>query len=231
MANTVRAFSAMETFDLTSGVFTVPEAALLLRTDQQTVRRWFAGKKAIFAAPRWGTTVNLTFEDLVSALFIRAFRSRGFSLQLIRKIAANAADMLGTERPFALNRFCTDGKTILAEIRDHGSPSEKRMIDLGRGKGQFVFRALYADFIQDIEFGLDAKARCWWPLGKKAGVRVDPRVSMGAPVTRSGIPARLLASAAKAEKSTARVASWYGVKAAEVLAAKRFEERIHARAA
>jgi len=221
----------MENFSLSSGIFTVPDAALLLNTDQQTVRRWFAGRQAIFVAPRWGTTVNLTFEDLVSALFIRAFRSRGLSLQLIRKIAKNATEMLGAERPFALNRFCINGKTIIAEVRDAASSSEKRMIDLGRGKGQFVFRAVFAPFMQDIDFGLDAKAQCWWPLGKKLGVRVDPRISLGAPITRSGIPARLLASAAKAERSAARVASWYGVKTAEVLAAKRFEERIHARAA
>lgn len=220
-------------FDVGSGVFTIPEASRLLGVQQQKLRRWFSGPHALFQAARWERDVNLTFSDLISALFVNAFRAQGIPMRKIRRAAREAAKRLASERPFALKRFTTDGTTILERVGpDADRPRGRRhqLVDVERQ--QVVFRKMYEPFLRNVDFGLDDRAIRWWPQGRRSGVVVDPAVALGEPVTeKSRVPTRVLYGAHVAGEKLAAIARWYRVDPREVRSAVRFEERLRAQAA
>jgi uncharacterized protein (DUF433 family) len=68
-------------------------------------------------------------------------------------------------------------------------------------------------YVEQLEFGVDGVAARWWPMGKHAGVLVDPRIAFGAPIVEdTRIPASTLAEAFEAERPV------YGERAVERVA-------------
>lgn len=218
--------------DASAGIFTVPDVALLAGVPAQQVRRWFVDTPArdpLFSVERLDGESVLTFHDLVTALLVRSFRDSGVSMQLIRRCASVAAKELGTERPFASRRFYTDGRTILLDIGQRSGEPGAELLDLATRQG--VFRKVIAPFLSNVEYDIDESAVRWWPQGRRARVVVDPERAFGAPVlARSGIPTRVLAGPYRSGDTAAKIASWYDIPRAEVLAAVRFEAKLHAAA-
>src|SRR5207244_9887968 len=108
------------------GLYTPQEAALLLRIPPSTLRRWLEGysfpierlarshKPALIAPAlprrRDGSTLTLTFLDLVQLRVVKALRDADIALQRIRAAAEGAVDLFATSHPFASIRFKTDGR-------------------------------------------------------------------------------------------------------------------------
>jgi uncharacterized protein (DUF433 family)/DNA-binding transcriptional MerR regulator len=220
---------------LAQGVFSIPEASILTGVPAAKLRRWFGGDEAVFEAAKWDDTVNLSFAELVSALFIRSFRDHGVSMQTIRASAAIAAKQFQHDRPFALANFTTDGRSILRwmdeQPRDHAG--DRRLVDVKTGQTKIV--PAIRQFLKDIEFGESGggnTATRWWPLGRGTHVMIDPKIAMGRPITaKSYTPTRPLYLAHSAGDSVKTIAAWFGVAPVEVRAAVRFEEQLQARAA
>jgi uncharacterized protein (DUF433 family) len=81
------------------------------------------------------------------------------------------------------------------------------------GHGQQAFPQVLKPYLEQLEFGIDGVASRWWPMGKHAGVLVDPRIAFGAPIVEdTRIPASTLAVAFEAERSV------YGERAVERVA-------------
>ena len=168
----------------------------------------------------------MTFADLISAMVIRVLRDQGVKMPKVRRIAKKAAEELGSERPFSVN-LATDGTTIFKWVttkKRRGRGRSAHLIDMD--SEQTVIEPVLKPFIRNIDFGPDSAER-WWPMGRRAGVVVDPEYSMGRPVTaKHRIPTRILYAARKAGETPERIANWYEIPKAEVLAAVRFEERL-----
>lgn len=213
------------------GIYLLPEAARLVGVPPSRLRSWLLGadgEEPVLPTPPPVVEgkPTLEFVDLVSALFINAFRNQGVSLQHIRRVAEKAARELGDPRPFCLQNFVTDGRRIYRWVDDE--EAARALLDVVTG--QYVIRPVYEPLLRSIDYGIEASAKRWHPLGQGHLVVVDPGIAFGAPTVR-GIPTRVLYGPVHAGDSTSDVARWYEVSEAEVLAACEFEERGHAKKA
>ncbi len=225
-----------------TGLYTLAEAAGLLHERPATVRRWALGYSRARGA---GRTAHpplihtdlpvldgqhaLTFVELIELLYVRAFERAGVSWKHIRGAAGVAARMFSTRHPFALRQLYVDPHSVYGAVHEaDGSESLVQLV----GHGQHAMSPLVKPFLEQIDFGADDVARRWWPMGREAGVVVDPLMAFGLPVVAgTGIRAQSLASAYDAERpaygddgAVDRVAWTYDLQPAHVHTALRFRE-------
>lgn len=219
------------------GLYTVPEVSRLIAVPAARIRRYVCGysygrnaerraSAAIFKADyrATGEGIVLSFRDMIEVRFIEAFRRHGVGCREIRRASAVAARRWHVAHPFSAKRFRTDGREVFEEILKGGEEDE--LIHLA--KEQRVFYKVIEPTLHGLVFEENA-ACCWFPLGPKEPVVIDPRRALGKPiVARSGVPTALLAAAAATFPSPKAVADWYGVEVAEVEAAVKFEARLAA---
>jgi uncharacterized protein (DUF433 family) len=167
----------------------------------------------------------LTFADLMEVRFLNAFRHHGVSWKSIRIAAHRVRTLIDSTHPFSNRRFKTDGKTILAEIA-HPSHGDQ-LLDLVRNQWE-IHKVVSSMLFAGIEFNESDEPNLWWPL-KGARVVVDPMRAFGAPIVVDGsIQTRVLAAAARAERSQRAAASMYEVPIGAVRDAVKFERRFAA---
>lgn len=228
----------MTTSLLGVGLYTIPEAARLLRAKKIDVHRWMFGydynvrgekrhqDPVVGEQLTLDSTKALTFHDLLEVRFVNALRGCNVSLQAIRKAAANARELFNTKHPFVLRRIETDGRTIFAKAAD--DTDDEALLDLV--KRQYGFRRFLAEsIIKGIEFDDDVACR-WYPLDHSKAIVLDPERSFGRPiVSEFGVPTWVLHEAYLAEnKDRARVARIYEVTPRAVDQAVQFESaRLH----
>lgn len=223
-----------------TGIYTPADAATLLHERPDTVRRWAFGYRRVrgsrpFAHPPLIHTDlpelegqrALTFVELIELLYIRAFERAGVPWRLIKEAANVAARMYSTDHPFALRQLYIDPHSVYGAVEEpDGSESLVQLV----GHGQQAMSQLLKPHLEQIEFGGDNVARRWWPMGRDAGVVVDPRFAFGAPIVAEvGIRTRTLAGAYQAElpaygeKAVERVAWTYEISPRAVQTAVGFE--------
>lgn len=215
------------------GLYSLPEAARLLKASPRNLRRWMAGydyKKdgtvhhvpALWEPdlPMAENSVELSFRDLIELRFVKAFLDKGIGLKAVRNCLEYAKECIHSDRPFSSGRFRTDGRTIFLESLE--AAGEPKLLDL-KGK-QFVFKQVVEQSFKDLDLEGDIVAR-WRPYKGKRSIVVDPARSFGQPVaTDSGVPTVALADAFHAEGSAAVVAALYEVDESVVRDAVRFHE-------
>ncbi|MBX6364813.1 MAG: DUF433 domain-containing protein [Gemmatimonadetes bacterium] len=218
------------------GIFTVEEAARLLRESPAGVRRWAFGYercragRAVHYPPLIVTELPeieggraLTFLELVELMCIRGFRRAGVRWHLVRRAAATAARVFGTSHPFALRRFFVDPAGIYGLLEEEdGSES---LLELSGG-AQYALDALIRPYLGQLDFDPSDIAERWWPLGHEGRIAVDPRIAFGHPtIAGTGIPAETLAAAVDAERGDRERVAWlYRIPVRDVDAALRFRE-------
>ena len=242
--------SESETPPIGIGLYTVAEAAALLRIRQRNIRRWLAGYRykaqdgsARTMPPLWQPQlpphehqIELGFRDLIELRFVSAFMDKGLGIPTIRRCLEQARVIIGDERPFSTRRFQTDGRTIfltsieqvlanqseaLAEVSE---TEHSRLIDL-RDR-QFVFRSLIQQTFKDLDVGNDAVTR-WRPYRGKTTIVLDPKRAFGQPIANdTGVPTRTLSDAVAAEGSEKRVAALFNVARLVVTDAVAFEREL-----
>ncbi len=214
---------------LESGIFTVPEAARLIRTTEQKVRGWISGY------PRRGEPILLneigwldnklafSFTNLMEMRILAFFADRGIHLNSLRKMAREARDLMKHEHPFATNAiFKTDGKAVYAEIIKR--TGDKALYNLH--KKNWEMREI-VERILDHEVVYDTRgaAREWFPRPNTAPhVVVHPKRSFGQPTLKdSGVPVRALVEALRAGEAVRTVARWFEVPERQVREAEEFD--------
>ncbi|MES1940239.1 hypothetical protein T5B8_08348 [Salinisphaera sp. T5B8] len=213
-----------------SGIYTIPQAALLLDVSAQRVRNWFqgyaSGKSAIIdnQIGRENSKNAISFVNLMEARFIDYFVERGVRPQSIRLMLDVAREFLKVDRPFAHEAmFRTDGKAIFIEATNQAG--DPKLFNLA--KNSWAMHPIIIDSLhEDVTFGSDGLAKCWLPRSDIApNVVIDPIRSFGSPILKTNkVPTKTLFSATQVEGETFdSVAHWYEVSKAEVLEAVRFE--------
>lgn len=213
---------AQSSCHLNLGLYSVPEAARLLRAPVTTVRRWIDADNGLIARQLPPHEDTLTFAELIELHFVKMFRDEGVSLQTIRATSKKAAERFHSAYPLSVKRFDTDGKTIFATIKDEAS-SREMIEDLERG--QYVFEKIMRPFFHKLEYDQAEPVR-YWPLSKRKTVVIDPSRKFGKPIDpASGVPTRVMAQAVTAAggQPLGQVAKWLGVSLAAVKAAVEFE--------
>jgi uncharacterized protein (DUF433 family) len=215
---------------LTTGIYTVSEAAYLVGVSKQRVRGWVSGYPRRSIPPiidnevGWvDDRVAFSFTNLMEIRFVAFFENLGIKLPVIRGIMQEAKDLLDHPHPFATHIiFRTDGRKIVAEIAR--KRSGKLIYDLKTKN--YEMRTVVLDSLKDdVWYDAEGTARFWYPRQRIApNVIVHPRFSFGRPILRdSRIPTSTLADAVHAEGSTRSVATWYEVPEKQVREALRFE--------
>jgi uncharacterized protein (DUF433 family)/DNA-binding transcriptional MerR regulator len=219
---------------LGNGLYSIPDAADIIRVPANRLRHWVRGyyygpaparKHQVSVVPRFygGTEEPLAFVELVELLFVARFRQAGLSMQYIRKAASKAREQFRADYPFAVRRFSSDGRRIFTTIDTEGRP---KRVTHEIVYGQVVFDSIVRPYFKhnlDIE---DDIVRRYWPLGRGKRIVVDAERAFGAPIDApTGVPTHALSAAVKAGDSEGDVAEWFHVPIAAVRAALRYERR------
>lgn len=232
------------------GVYTAGEAARLVNfatrelvessgrsVAGRDVRRWLlgytfprAGHGRGSSPPLWEPEIGqvdhdllLSFKDLLELMFVAAFLRQGVSLQTIRRLIADAVDLVEDPHPLSSPGFRTDGRRILADALD----SKERRLVFDLESGQQLLDLVFDRLPRGIEYEDLVRVR-WWPLGEESRVLLDPRRRFGRAIVPEGVPTSALADAYAAEGSTEEVAYWYEVSRESVRDAVRYENRLRA---
>lgn len=215
---------------LSSGIFTVPQAAELVQALPADVRLWVTGRKkrqAPVIDNELGVVdgkVVVSFTNLMELRFIAKFHNAGVRLNEIRKIMNEARELLNHPHPTATRLvFRTDGKKIMAEVGlKHGV---QVLYDL-RSKNLEIPTVVMPSLKDDVIFDKNDEIVAWFPRRNIApNIIVHPKFSFGRPVLKeSHIPAETLADAVMAEGNVRIVAYLFEVPEKQVREAVRFCE-------
>ena len=231
--------AAVDTDLVGIGLYSVSEAARLLRVNTNRARRWVDGytyrARGVERTsapviqrdlPREDRTDVLTFLDLMELYFVDIFSRQGVRMRVIRDAAKVAAELFNTQHPFAVATFQTDGHRIFATPSDRDEEvraiiGTARMIELA--PAQWVFEEFARPFCEDIEYG-PKEALKYWPLGKTKRVVLDPRRAFGKPIdAETGVSTFVLYQASKSGEALPDIADWYDVPEEAVLQAVQYE--------
>jgi len=212
------------------GLYTPVEAAHLIQVPANKIARWLR-EHTVHGRhydPLWTPQVQLHdghvylgFRDLMEMRVANAFIERGLSAQKVRRAIQIAKLLLKDERPLSTAKFRTDGRSVFLQVLHEDGSDE--LIDLF--KSQYAFREIIEPSLKNIEFDEDGIPARWWPLGKGAGIVVDPARAFGSPIeAQSGVRASILADAADAEGSVDAAARTWDVQPAAVRRAIAFRD-------
>lgn len=203
------------------GLYSLSDAARLLKTPRRTVSRWVDGyiqelrKGETFYPPaiERSNAEALTFGDLVELLYVRRFRDKGVGLQEIVRTAQRFRADWGTLYPFATKRFATDGRGLLIK---EGGEWEHALT----GQQDAFFEEVGMQLVHIGDFTTE-----WRPLGVQRAVVLNPDRSFGKPIEDcSGAHTYVLAQAYESSHDAAAVAWWYGIDAQGVVDSVQFEK-------
>lgn len=160
----------------------------------------------------------VSFVDLIEVIAIGRLRDQELSMSRIRQFVRYCQRALETPRPLATGTFKTDGRDIFIVEGDEG-----RLLDVGQRSGQQVWDEVLAPFLRTVDYHHEF-ARRWWPLGREAGVVVDPEYGFGLPVIDgSGVRTEIIAERYRAGDSNEDSAYDFGVEIPQVENALRYE--------
>ena len=216
------------------GVYTLPDAALILRLPLPRLRHWVGGYFAASEAggdgflATWGSGRGRGFNFLVliEAYTVYNLRRLGVSLQRIRVAREILSKHLQTPHPFAARGILASGGQVLFDLEETAPGA---LLQLSRGK-QTELKEIIEPFCTRLDFDQSTKlAERFWPCGRETRIVVDPRRAFGRPIINgTSITAEVLAALVDAGETPADVAAQYDVPALAVEEAHHF---IHAQAA
>jgi uncharacterized protein (DUF433 family) len=223
---------------LSTGIYTVPEAARLTRVSSGRIRRWLKGynfrtkKKEHRSDPVWqgqlepiDRSLALGFLDLIEIRFVDAFLKAGISWAILRQAHERGVEMFKNNHPFCTQGFVTDGLEIFVELQKETGEGSL----LGVVSSQHSFVQVIKPFLKELEFSQDKTLLFWRPTTTKKLIVLDPKRNFGRPIVfRRGVPTEILERAVKACGSVKEVSRWYEVSEAEIEDAVEFEQRLAA---
>ncbi|MDP9266281.1 MAG: DUF433 domain-containing protein [Chloroflexota bacterium] len=206
------------------GLYTLPEAALLLGRHVNTVRSWV--QKGLAPAPvhlAFGETTILSFHDLVSLMVVRRLTDEGVHLSRVRKAERYLRIEWRRPRPFATEHVLTGGNDVFVALEKSGHTAASRW-------GQESLPGLLRDALRDVRYAaMSELAEAWSP---HADVMLRPDIQFGQPcIAGTRLTTRTVAELVAAGDAIDFVAEAYSIDIRKVEAALEFEEGLIAKAA
>ncbi len=216
---------------LTSGIYTLPDAARILDLPPAKLYRWVAGYAAhrddpkrftvgAFAVEEEGWDRHFNFLTLIEVFTVAQLRGHGVTPMTLRNARDELSDRYETPYPFAMEGLLVSGRKMLKEL------GEEVYLELGTN-GQQAFVKFIEPFCFKIEFDAASQlAERFFPEGEDRMVVVDPRHAFGRPVIAgTNITTEALASLANGGERMEDIADDYGLTLAQIESAIRFEKR------
>ena len=164
--------------------YRVGDAARYAGSYRQTVAFWHYGRNPVL--PERVRRRPLSYLELVEVAFVAYFRRVGVTLQRIRTAREYIGQNFNAEYPFAEYRFKTEGYHILMDYYQIDSDPGFQKLIVADAAGQLAWADLMGDKFAEFDYELEL-AVTWHPAGRQSLVRIDPRISFGAPIV-NGIP-------------------------------------------
>lgn len=209
-------------------IYTIGEAAHLLRVKTNTLRYWLEGltRKGHIFPPvirRQSTgSSDVTWPEFIEAGWLSEYRQAKVSMPELRAFVALARDRFGVEHPFAVEHPLASGRELLARIQDETSlPHGLQMVRYR--DDQLALTDVAELFVSKIDFDVETTgARRYWPRGRDKLVVIDPLVNYGAPMVH-GLRTDVLAEQVRAGDGIDQVASAWEIDVAVVQRAIEWE--------
>lgn len=176
--------------EIGTGIYTIADAARILRLDGSKLRRWAKNywtckhspdSELVRPAEVWYHKSHsaIGFHTMIELFTISALRDLGVSLHTVRKARDEMVNRLRLSFPLAHKGLLSDGKKLLFELKEADS---RIALELDMS-GQTAFLDIVEPFCTRIEFSQETQlAERYWPLGREKSVVVDPHHSFGQPV-------------------------------------------------
>lgn len=174
------------------GVYTIPDAAHILKFPQTKLRRWVAGYWRILDTAKkeriapvvdsgvWGDGRDraLNFYSLIELYTIYSLRELGVSFNRIKRAREELVRRFKTKYPFAAHQLMSDGRQMLVEIKE-GDLNSLLQLD---AHGQTAIEQVIKPFCKRLEFNAQTNlAEIYRPLGEKTSLIVSPHHGFGRP--------------------------------------------------
>jgi uncharacterized protein (DUF433 family) len=214
-------------------LYTIVEAARLLRVPPSTLEWWLEGRvrtsgeryaPVLRAAPTGSR--NVTWGEFVEAAYLREYRrAQNVGLNVLRPFIAELRDRFEIPYPLAHFRpFVAEGGRLVQDVQKalEIPPALWAVVEVSGG--QLLLTAPAESYLSHVEFseGDDPWAIRLRPAGKQSPVVIDPEMGFGAP-TVNGIRTEALAELVDAGEPIEDVANDYGLQPAVLKAALAYE--------
>jgi uncharacterized protein (DUF433 family) len=197
-------------------IYTIAEAARLLRVKANTLRYWLDGmtrgerryEPVIRRLPTGSGEVS--WPEFIEAGWLSEYRRAKVALPELRSFVSLARDRFGVEYPFATAPPLTSGRDLVYELQDQSAlPSALQLVRYR--DEQLVLTEVGQLFVGKVDFDVETTgALRYWPRGRDRLVVIDPLVNYGAP-TVNGISTAALFEQLRAGQDFDHVASDWDV--------------------
>lgn len=197
-------------------IYTLAEAARLLRVKPSTLRYWLEGmtrgshrfEPVIRREPTGSSDVS--WPEFIEAGWLSEYRRAKVVLPELRSFVSLARDRFSTEYPLATKRPLSVGRDLLYEVQDASAlPASLQLVRYR--DDQLVLTDVAALFVSKVEFDVETTGAIrYWPRGRDRLVVIDPLVNYGAP-TAGGISTAALVEQIRAGADMDHVARDWGV--------------------
>ncbi|MCW1916364.1 DUF433 domain-containing protein [Luteolibacter sp. GHJ8] len=209
------------------GIYTIPDASLILKLPADRLRRWVTGREheesrhfpaGNLESRGQGKDRHLSFLTLIELFTIDRLRKQGLTMLTLRKVRDELSQRFHTEFPFALEGLMISGKMVLKELGDAA------LLELGTN-GQTAFNKLVTPFCERLDFSPATKfASRYFPLGKEKPIVVDPKHAFGKPtIVGTNITTEAICSMLRSGDSSEDIAEAFQVSLEHVSVARAFE--------
>lgn len=219
------------------GVYTLPDAAMILGLDRRSLYRWVAGylsrqpkgleirRKPAGTIGAWGIGRDrgFNFNTLIELYTVAKLRERGVSMKVVRNARRELAARFEVTYPFALRGILTEGKKIWYQLDNPDSESILKLDNTGR----MEFEKIIENFVKRIEFAEGTQlAERFWPDGRNSHVVVDPRRGFGRPIIDgTSITTETISGLIEAGERMDDLSALYDLEEEEIQDAHKFEQR------
>lgn len=209
-------------------MFTVGEAARLLRVPESTLRWWLEGRSYRGATyrpvirPEPTSSSDVTWGEFVEAGLLRQYRTQGVKLAALRDFIDAARERFGIPYPLAHERpFVGPGQQLVQEIQDEvGLDAELCLVAVANG--QLLLTPAADAFVTRVGWHHDL-AVTWRPHDDpRSPVRIDPERRFGRPSVH-GVSTDVLWEQLEAGVEAAEVAADFDLDEADVRWAQAYE--------
>ena len=210
------------------------EAGRQLGIPAATLKHWLDGHHVgsrfypPVLRPEPSPAADVTWGEMVEADYLRAYRSKGVSLQRLRPFIADCRERFGLRYPLAHLRPFTDGRHLLLEAQTEAGLTGELRVIYELATGQLELHPRVVTFLERVDRGGDATADvalALMPDGPESPVRQEPGVSSGASAV-GGVRTEILREQYEVGEDTRDIAEMFGLDVHDVLAALRHEERL-----
>lgn len=212
-------------------LYSFADADRLAEVSRGTAKRWLTGyayvspERGRVERPPITTGVEehgaVSFIDLIEIVAIGGLKSRGFTLNAIRRIVKDCQAQLGVAHPLTTVKFKTDGYEIFVNQGDS-------LLGLGKRRGQRAWDEVLGPFLEELDYTGSFASR-WWPLGRDKLIVVDPDYGYGLPVVaNSGVRTEIILERFQAGDLEAQIAEDFNLDPIQVERALQFELKTRA---